>query len=749
VTAVLLVTGSSHAAAQPLSPCVPAPTAIDIINRDASGIALPAATCAAAAAESREKSVPAPVFSAKATTQSPVPAAATVHEGARVRIEGLQTKPQANGRTGVVCGGFDEKSGRWTVAVNGSDAGPAFRVAIRPVNIVVLSVVDLPRCEAILRLLPNADAEVQRDAVAAICTDVSGIANNKDTYVIAGAASAICNLLLSPFTIVQERAAGCIAAMCRSRHVRSQDAFRDAGCMPLLVGLLSSPSADVQNWSCQALLQLIEGHSLNATSLCDVASTSDARREEHLFCPFISVLRSTAEGRLIMGVLQLMQRILEANHKHCVGQAGDPYLAYLERRGFSDAVIALQTNADGNIKRLANECVVTFGILKMVCGDVGADNHDVSAAACSRLRRTLQACICDAVADMVMDDHVPGHLARLLTSANTRVVDDSAMCIGLLSDWSCQRRHASKHGDLSTHFSELLHSLVGYDASVDVQCLHSILSVAASAGGSTSQGLVAVLERFLLTYGNSVIIRQLVDSHDILSICLDILRSSPTSECFHSVVSILQKLLLSEHSEGQVANATINSYITRLNTLGVVQVLQSGALFRPVDTVAIIDRVLHFFYKFLSLDEKLRILVSQRPVPPAPALQFMPQSLISSSLRGDLVAVESHSGWVNVDKTQRIVRFFVSSTFDDTKHERDALIKCVLPAAQCYARAVGFEVVMSEMRFGIRKGLTDDHKTTEVCMAELQRCVETSAGLSYVLLSCNRSVVFLPAIHKS
>jgi hypothetical protein len=125
-------------------------------------------------------------------------------------------------------------------------------------------------------------------------------------------------------------------------------------------------------------------------------------------------------------------------------------------------------------------------------------------------------------------------------------------------------------------------------------------------------------------------------------------------------------------------------------------------------------------------------------VPPAPALLSRPQNLIFSSLRGDICTLEQHPEWFNADEMQKVLRFFVSSTFDDTKHERDVLIKCVMPALQHYARGFGFEAVLSEMRFGIRKSLGEDHKTTEVCMAELQRCIATSAGLCYMLLSCDR-----------
>jgi len=261
-----------------------------------------------------------------------------------------------------------------------------------------------------------------------------------------------------------------------------------------------------------------------------------------------------------------------------------------------------------------------------------------------------------------------------------------------------------------------------------------------SVEGVVRFGLVNTLENFLLTYGNVVVCRQLVASHNILSTCLDILRSSSSSECFRSVLSILRKILQSGHLSSQGASCTTNPYVADLNALGAVQVLQSVDYSRTADTISILDEVLQYFYEFLSLEERLRLLVSQRPVPPSPALLPRPQNLIMSSLRGDICTLEAHPEWLNIDEKERIVRFFVSSTFDDTKHERDVLIKCVMPALQHHARSVRFEVVLSEMRFGIRASLIEDHKTTEVCMAELQRCIETSAGLSYMLLSCNRCV---------
>jgi hypothetical protein len=66
-----------------------------------------------------------------------------LQDGSRVRIEGLQAKPQHNGRTGAICGGFDQESGRWTVAVDASDAGPAFQISVRPANLTPLPAINI------------------------------------------------------------------------------------------------------------------------------------------------------------------------------------------------------------------------------------------------------------------------------------------------------------------------------------------------------------------------------------------------------------------------------------------------------------------------------------------------------------------------------------------------------------------------------------------------------------------------------
>ena len=57
-----------------------------------------------------------------------------------MRIEGLQAKPEMNGRTGVVCGALNAQSGRWTVEVAADEAGPAYVGSFRPANLCVIEV---------------------------------------------------------------------------------------------------------------------------------------------------------------------------------------------------------------------------------------------------------------------------------------------------------------------------------------------------------------------------------------------------------------------------------------------------------------------------------------------------------------------------------------------------------------------------------------------------------------------------------
>jgi hypothetical protein len=48
--------------------------------------------------------------------------------------------------------------------------------------------------------------------------------------------------------------------------------------------------------------------------------------------------------------------------------------------------------------------------------------------------------------------------------------------------------------------------------------------------------------------------------------------------------------------------------------------------------------------------------------------------------------------------------------------------------------SLGLEFIPSEMRWGIREEASNNHETSDICMAELGRCQQESLGVNYVLI---------------
>ena len=104
-------------------------------------------------------------FVSSTATSLPASSAAAVREGSRVRIEGLQVKPEMNGRIGVVRGAFDAQSGRWTVEVAADEVGPSFIGSFRPTN---LSAIDV--CASSAAATPAFNVATEwRDELGCVC----------------------------------------------------------------------------------------------------------------------------------------------------------------------------------------------------------------------------------------------------------------------------------------------------------------------------------------------------------------------------------------------------------------------------------------------------------------------------------------------------------------------------------------------------------------------------------------------------
>ena len=77
----------------------------------------------------------------------------------------------------------------------------------------------------------------------------------------------------------------------------------------------------------------------------------------------------------------------------------------------------------------------------------------------------------------------------------------------------------------------------------------------------------------------------------------------------------------------------------------------------------------------------------------------------------------------------RLVRVFVSSTFQDMKAERDELVKFTFPELRrrCRERFVEFTEV--DLRWGVTDEEKAEGKVLPICLAEIERCRPYFIGL--------------------
>lgn len=84
--------------------------------------------------------------------------------------------------------------------------------------------------------------------------------------------------------------------------------------------------------------------------------------------------------------------------------------------------------------------------------------------------------------------------------------------------------------------------------------------------------------------------------------------------------------------------------------------------------------------------------------------------------------------------TNKMFRIFISSTFADLKEERNALHKEVFPKLNelCIQNGFGFQAI--DLRWGVTKEATRDHKTMKICLGEIERCRSISPRPNFVVL---------------
>lgn len=85
-----------------------------------------------------------------------------------------------------------------------------------------------------------------------------------------------------------------------------------------------------------------------------------------------------------------------------------------------------------------------------------------------------------------------------------------------------------------------------------------------------------------------------------------------------------------------------------------------------------------------------------------------------------------------------VIRVFVSSTFSDMRHERNALQEHVYPKLEQLCSQNGFQFQAIDLRWGVSSEAGLDHRTMRICFDELRRAQELSPRPNFLILLGNR-----------
>lgn len=85
----------------------------------------------------------------------------------------------------------------------------------------------------------------------------------------------------------------------------------------------------------------------------------------------------------------------------------------------------------------------------------------------------------------------------------------------------------------------------------------------------------------------------------------------------------------------------------------------------------------------------------------------------------------------------KYIRFFVSSTFDDMKLERDLMQEIFTEIEAEYSQQ-NWQIEMIDLRWGISKEAGLDNKTMQICKEELSRCQQLSPKPNFIILLGDR-----------
>lgn len=92
----------------------------------------------------------------------------------------------------------------------------------------------------------------------------------------------------------------------------------------------------------------------------------------------------------------------------------------------------------------------------------------------------------------------------------------------------------------------------------------------------------------------------------------------------------------------------------------------------------------------------------------------------------------------NESLRNKVIRIFISSTFEDMRKERDILQQKVYPYLLSLCAPRGWQIEFVDLRWGISKEAGVQQKTMRICLEELRRCRKVSPRPNFLILQGQR-----------
>lgn len=86
----------------------------------------------------------------------------------------------------------------------------------------------------------------------------------------------------------------------------------------------------------------------------------------------------------------------------------------------------------------------------------------------------------------------------------------------------------------------------------------------------------------------------------------------------------------------------------------------------------------------------------------------------------------------------RMIRLFVSSTFQNFEEERNRLAAYVYPELETLCRKNGFSFHVIDLRWGVSKEDVAENQSAQICFDEIRRCQELSPQLNFLIMAGDR-----------